>query len=835
MVLQLFASRSRRRKWLGLLLGLLTLLGLAAAAPATATSSYRQARQAEFNRVEAYPIKPLPTTTNYRPTGEWVGRLILPAAAEYVQTPGDWAWLEVWHAPMANPDLLGQKIRLTWQPGDAAARLIEAVTQDVQLSERALRQAERGMVVPTRLNGRTAVGPLQSLAGARPEDDMTVRLEAAKLVFEGDRPVLQTALEPVQVSGREYALAKLLGPDPAVQQPLPVACPGPQPCPSEFFRVQHYRSSSNAFDGDIETVRIPQQPAVNNRFFSNLHDLTDSPAGAAGWYFYGSRDRDGIFTVQALRPRALFQLTPDQVVLGEKAGLNYIDRQNWRQTPARKATLQRVLVSPDAASPEAALAQWQVGDYALVVHLFGGIGGENKELSPVGTVTGHFAYGLGRVIRDPFTQELQLDVLYEQIYAHNPSGITAGTHDWSAYMGDMQRGWLGQRPVSDVVVKLDAFIQPLTLGPTTLSLFRELLIQSQVISARYRTGDGTGLAAVTPATSCVQDANQALFIAIEQIKRQAAADPTTAAWVQQHPDDPAVQQLDQFIRLGRALTQTLVPYGVVRTDWVNNAEALAGVNGRDSFASNSGLVSGILSWRSMMPRWAHDDISQIFLQNGGQLWFLRTNQVGGYDPTIMPVAPTLLLGGIPLVGRAVKRLADAVALLSWTDGGLIGAALLLYGAIALPYGFKSSFLRPHWAIASPWQQLWILLKLLIFPALGEELFFRVLLLPHPVEGVPLGRWLLWALLSLSLFIAYHLLSAHTYYKIAAPTFQDRRFLLLMGWLGIVLTGLYWLSGSLWAVVLVHWIVVVMWLLALGGWPRLHGQLPAPQRLPKPTA
>lgn len=110
--------------------------------------------------------------------------------------------------------------------------------------------------------------------------------------------------------------------------------------------------------------------------------------------------------------------------------------------------------------------------------------------------------------------------------------------------------------------------------------------------------------------------------------------------------------------------------------------------------------------------------------------------------------------------------------------------------------------------------------------------FRVLLLPHPVEGVPLGRWLLWALLSLSLFVAYHLLSARTYYKIAAPTFSDRRFLLLMGWLGLVLSGLYWLSGSLWAVALVHWIVVAIWLLALGGWSRLHGQPPAPQPLPK---
>jgi predicted Abi (CAAX) family protease len=78
-------------------------------------------------------------------------------------------------------------------------------------------------------------------------------------------------------------------------------------------------------------------------------------------------------------------------------------------------------------------AQWQEGDYALLIHLFGGIGGENKELTPAGTVTGHFAYGLARVVKEPIAQELQFNIQYQQIYAHNSGGIVSGTQDWSSY------------------------------------------------------------------------------------------------------------------------------------------------------------------------------------------------------------------------------------------------------------------------------------------------------------------------------------------------------------------------------------------------------------------
>lgn len=817
----------RRRFWQwfgGVLMGLLLTLGLIAQpSPAAKVSNYELAQAQPFNQVETFPVQPLPSASNFRPHGQWLGRLILPSEQDYASDPGDWVWFEVWHGA---PDLLGKTVKLTWQASQENDIYLEAVTRDINFTQQANRFLENGNIVPVRLNGRKQVGPLQSLAGARPKDDVTVRLVETELVTKQGQPVLQTRLEPVQITGREYGLVNILEPDTSVKAPLPEACPGPAPCPTEYFRVQHFNSGTQDFSGPLETIRIPQQPMVGGeRFFSNLRDIETSPGGTAGWYVYGARDSQGRFTVEALKPRALFQLRPDQVILTERHGLRYIDKRNWQHTPERKGTLQRILVSPTGGSSDAARAQWQVGDYALLIHLFGGIGGENKEFTPAGTVTGHYAYGLARVVEEPITQELQLDILYQQIYAHNSGGIVSGTHDWSSYTGNMQRGWLGIRPISDVVVKLDSFIEPFEFGDVNISLFRELLIQTQVLAARYRTGDGTGVAGVTPATSCVQDSNQALFIAIEQVKRKIEQNPQVVEWVQQHPDSPEIDRIQRFGDLGQALVDMLSPYGIVRPDWKNNAESLAGITPRGAFTSNQGLFSGILSWQTMMPRWAHDQVSRIFLLNGADLWFLRLNMVGGDDPRVEPVPPTTLFGLIPGLGRVVQRFADALTTwLTWSRIVLAVAALALYGSFALPYGFSSGFLQRKNALNNPFKFVFHALRLLFMPALVEEIIFRVALLPHPVEGVPGGIWLLWGCVSLGLFMLYHLLLAKTIYQAASPTLTDARFLVLMGWLGLVLTGVYWITGSLWLVTLMHWIVVLVWIYALGGRDRLPKKL-----------
>ena len=183
-------------------------------------SNYELAQAQPFNRVEHYPITPLPTSPLLRPNGAWLGRLMLPSEADYATDPGDWAWFEVWHG--ADPALVGQVVKLTWRPGEENSRYVQAVTADITFTPGAESFWENGNIVPIRLNGRKQVGPMQSLAGARPQDDVTVRLVEPELVEENGQPVLQTSLEPIQITGREYGLVKLLEPDTSVNAPLPL-------------------------------------------------------------------------------------------------------------------------------------------------------------------------------------------------------------------------------------------------------------------------------------------------------------------------------------------------------------------------------------------------------------------------------------------------------------------------------------------------------------------------------------------------------------------------------------------------------------------------------------
>lgn len=108
----------------------------------------------------------------------------------------------------------------------------------------------------------------------------------------------------------------------------------------------------------------------------------------------------------------------------------------------------------------------------------------------------------------------------------------------------------------------------------------------------------------------------------------------------------------------------------------------------------------------------------------------------------------------------------------------------------------------------------------IAPAILEELFFRVLLLPYSSE-VPSKPYLLRSALSLFLFIIYHPLNALTFFPQGRKVFGDRIFLVLAASLGIVCTVTYEQTGSIWLPVLIHWVTVAVWLSYFGGLNKLN--------------
>lgn len=590
------------------------------------------------------PISPNLTDTGlYQPVSQWGGRLILPPEDE---TGVDWVWLEVYNAPPEAQQLIGQTVRLEWSQERLVQDYVKLVTTGIYLNPDTRASVNRGQVHPVRLNGRPRVGPLQSLAGVRSEDDLVVALDKVTVVSaDGADPTLQIAADPVQVGGRAYGLVQVVAPEPMESKDEAARdCPGNGECPIEFYRVRHYNRATGQFDGLEEVIRFPQVEPAADRFgvfHSTPNQWEQSPAGKDGWYIYGDKNAEGMFEVEAIEPRALLRLEADREIAGVEAGKTYIDVENWENTEARKGTIETVSIASDAATA----SEWQEGDRGLVLHLFGSVGGD-RGLSPMfGLVNGHFSFGLAQVVREPITGELQFAVEYRQVYTHNYEGIVSGAIARSEFAGDLRRGWMGVRPFSDAIVKLDTITEDYNFDGITISPLTELMNQLTVITSRYRTGDGTGNSSVTPSTSCVQDSNQALYITIERIKQQVRNSREIQAWLQANPDDPQTLRFRRLVSLGSALEKQLAPTGVVRPDWKQNARVLTGIaSSRERLVRDpSSLSRALLSWRSILPRRAHDELGKLFLEHGAQLWVLRTNQVGGWDEGIEPLAPVLIV------------------------------------------------------------------------------------------------------------------------------------------------------------------------------------------------
>ena len=128
------------------------------------------------------------------------------------------------------------------------------------------------------------------------------------------------------------------------------------------------------------------------------------------------------------------------------------------------------------------------------------------------------------------------------------------------------------------IVKLDV-LSDFTIANQTLSFGRKLLESIEIMMARYRTGDGTGVSSVTPSTSCVQDSSQALYIAMQKLRQQVISSPELMNWLKENPSQIENSLFGQLKQLLQNFNKILVPSGVIRPDWQQNAEVLAGVAG----------------------------------------------------------------------------------------------------------------------------------------------------------------------------------------------------------------------------------------------------------------
>ncbi|MBR8830962.1 MAG: hypothetical protein N5P05_001902 [Chroococcopsis gigantea SAG 12.99] len=586
-------------------------------------SNYDRYKQAPFNNPDYYPLARGVDPILYRPIADWMGRLILPGRHERRQVRG--TWFEVHHAPGEYAHLVGQKVKLRWESSPGGHKFLQAVTRDVHFSAYAEFTSEYGgLIHPDRLNHWRQVNPLESLAGAHPVDDMIVMLDHPVIIEETQSGcILRIASTPVEITGRYYALVRFV-----------------KPSGDDEYEVVHFNRVSRDFDGVGERLRLPPPVADgNNCYPSSTKNLHLSPLNETGWYIYGAKDDSGKFVVQSLAPRNLFRLLPDRQISGEKSGYRHI-RSSWKDIVAQKGRTGSVMLSNQISDLGKAIAQWQEGERMLLLHVYGGIGGNKREPAAGGPIFfGHFAYGIAKVVREPLTDELRFDVRYYQVYTHNTDGLTAGVLHWCRYMGDRQLGWAGLRPVCDLVIDFDPLTRYYDFGGHQQSPLDLIITHLEIMTARYRIGDGTGGTYVGPANNCAQDSNQAVFSSLREMERALKKNKDwLKEWRENNPEE--AQYFRRLLKLKNSLLLELQPFGDLRSDWDRDDLYNLGSTLEDAPIRN--LFLGLSSWRTMLPRLASDTIVKIFLDQGAGVWELRVTQIGGDDPDIEPIAPMTL-------------------------------------------------------------------------------------------------------------------------------------------------------------------------------------------------
>ncbi len=154
------------------------------------------------------------------------------------------------------------------------------------------------------------------------------------------------------------------------------------------------------------------------------------------------------------------------------------------------------------------------------------------------------------------------------------------------------------------------------------------------------------------------------------------------------------------------------------------------------------------------------------------------------------------------------------ALKVWPDAerwkAALGIALPAAAIIALS-GYLGSWLRFD-PVVDLKSLLIAAIVLFFVPALAEELVFRGVLLSWLVTFSQ--RWGNW--LSATLFMLWHPFQALTLGPPWSAIFLQPSFLFATFLLGIVLTHIRIVSQSLWPVIAIHWILVLLWKLFLGG-------------------
>lgn len=565
----------------------------------------------------------------FKPIAAWSGRLILPRADQRREDGG--VLIEVLNAPQPHQALIGKTVALAFHENSNPAEWQHEVSTDIVFNEQTLQGKAEKRVLPERLNGWSQVSPLETLSGTRPLDDVFVQLKRVEVSPHKD--LLKIFEAPVQVCGRAKALVRFTGGVDAQQRRI---------------EVVHYNPTTKHFDGPTQWMHhLPsnqrhdiEKPQVT------LEQIDRSSFNQLGWYVFGTWNDQGDFTIHGLEPRSLLLVQVKDYRPGLQATDHFIDYGSWNECyrghssqtllDANSVLTQKL---PTDQTLDSRIAETFVeGTRCLLLHVFGWIKTDTPDsFIKAGIVMGHFSLGTAEVVRDSFTGELRWDIEYLQVYVQNVEGIVSGAAKWHNYMGSLRRGWLTLIPVSDIIVYHPALnhtyqFENFEFHPLTLFQYHAYRVM-----ARIRHGEGTGLTMVNLATSCVQDAALALYACVKEIQGLLANNEDIDWWLQKNRRHPQTELIEQLLSLTQSLNRFFKPFGVVPARWALHEKRIPF---RLPIPHLTQFVDALLTHKTILPRVAHDGLAKVFAREGGLLWVLRTDQVGGVRQGNEPLWPT---------------------------------------------------------------------------------------------------------------------------------------------------------------------------------------------------
>ena len=596
-------------------------------------------------------------TPDWLPVAEWSGRMILPTLGE--RTPDHAVKFEVQNAPAASADLIGKTVWLRFSAEMAKQDWIEFVTRDIIFDKIANDALANGMVLPKRLDGWTRVGPLESMAGGRPLDDVQVMLKGTPHL-KGD--ALEISAMPVYIFGTQTALVKFES---------PVLVKDTSHVEPTAWNVVHWDNTSKSFSGRREVVRIGRVDPVLGRAWkpASFENIQAATPNENGYYIFAepgtsdATDESGFKILQALEPRALTWVRPPVtqnankgLITDLKSAQKFVDSMAWDSTKdwekkspeqKRSAAIEVTMLEPNVnrAAVQGNVQKflddmYKVKSRYLVVHTWGAVtntvDAKQGEAAVAGLTTGHYAFAFAEVVIDPFTQEKKFDIEYKQVYARGPEGLLSGSYKWHSYEGSLRWGHAFYRPVADAILRTDDLARTYHVGSANLVPLDFFDVELEAMMSRFRTGEGNGYSPVNQATSCVQNSSQSLYVALNRFQAAVKANGGNLT----SSDKAEQSSYNRIEKLLAAVMHQITPVGA-RSDWKATVELKVVPQPDDNALLNT--VRALKSFETILPRTVFDGYVKRVVDpeesgNGGAL-MLRSNVVGGEFKMLVPRQP----------------------------------------------------------------------------------------------------------------------------------------------------------------------------------------------------